>query len=168
MPGGLLVIVPFPVKLTATGTRERRPPAIAAVTDRARDIDTTHAPLPEQAPPQTTGFALGVRVTATPAPYDPTHASPQTIPGTSLVTEPPTAATASEYTVSGGANVAVTERGLLMITVHCPVPEHAPPQPANVQPGVGVADSATLLSVAKEREHVGPQSMPPGVLVTRP
>ncbi len=50
--------------------------------------------------------------------------------------------------MSGGANVAVTVRGSAIVTEHEPVPVHAPVQPENDQPGVGVAVSVTVLSVA--------------------
>jgi len=47
--------------------------------------------------------------------------------------------------VPGGANVAVTARGASIVVWQLPVPEHEPPQPANVQPGVGVAVSVTAV-----------------------
>jgi hypothetical protein len=93
-------------------------------------------------------------VTSTPAPNDPTHASPQLIPGMSLATEPPAVPTASWYTVSGGANVAVTERGLFMVTMHVPVPVQAPDQPEKDQPGIGLAVRVTSLS-ARSRSRLG-------------
>ena len=42
-------------------------------------------------------------------------------------------------------NVAVTFCTAFMVTVHIPVPEQAPPQPAKVEPEVGAAVSVTLL-----------------------
>jgi hypothetical protein len=160
-------IDPFPVTLTASGAREGCVPPIAAVTERARVIGTTQAPVPVHAPPHATG-PDAVSVTSTPAPKDATQASPQTMPGTSLVTDPPPAATAKANTVSGGAKVAVTARGSSILTEHPPVPVHAPVQPVNDQPGVGDADSVTVLSVANIAEHVAPQLMPAGWLVTVP
>ena len=44
----------------------------------------------------------------------------------------------------------------------------APDQPANDQPGVGIAMSVTVLSVANCAVQVAPQSIPPGWLVTFP
>ena len=87
-----LTIVPFPVTLTASGLCVGWTPPMAAVTERARVTGTTQAPLPVQAPPQFTG-PDAVNVTGTPAPNEATQAAPQTIPGTSLVTVPPAAAT---------------------------------------------------------------------------
>jgi hypothetical protein len=90
------------------------------------------------------------------------------MPGTSLVTDPPAAATATAYTVSGGANVAVTARGSAIFTEHWPVPVQAPVQPVKDQPGVGVAVSVTVLSVGNVAEQVGLHVMPAGWLVTVP
>ena len=42
-------------------------------------------------------------------------------------------------------NVAVTLSGALITTEHGPVPEHAPPQPANAEPLVAVAVSVTAV-----------------------
>jgi hypothetical protein len=162
-----LTIEPFPVTLTANGLCVGWMPPMAAVTERARVTGTTHAPLPVHAPPQATG-PDAVNVTGTPAPNDATHAAPQTIPGTSLVTVPPPAATTTAKTVSGGANVAVTVRGSAIVTEHDPVPVQAPVQPENDQPGVGVPVSVTVLSVANCAVQVAPQSIPPGWLVTFP
>jgi hypothetical protein len=160
-------IEPFPVTLTASGAREGCVPPMAAVTERARVTGTTHAPVPVHAPPHATG-PDAVSVTGTPAPKEATQASPQTMPGTSLVTDPPAAATATANTVSGGANVAVTARGSAILTEQGPVPVQPPVQPVNDQPGVGDAVSVTVLSVGNIAEQVGPQLMPPGWLVTVP
>ena len=54
------------------------------------------------------------------------------------------------------------------MTVHAPLPEHAPPHSAKLQPGIGVAVNVTALSVGKSAEQVGPQSIRDGLLVTRP
>jgi hypothetical protein len=48
------------------------------------------------------------------------------------------------------------------------VPEQAPLQPANVDGGVGVAVSLTIVSKAKSKKQVEPQLMPVGKLVTVP
>ena len=55
-----------------------------------------------------------------------------------------------------------------MFTGQEPAPEHAPDQPENFQPGVGIATSVTVLSVANCAVQVAPQSIPPGWLVTFP
>lgn len=48
------------------------------------------------------------------------------------------------------------------------VPEHAPDQPPNTLPVVAAAVSATLWPAVKEAEHVLPQLIPDGLLVTVP
>ncbi len=49
-----------------------------------------------------------------------------------------------------------------------PVPEHAPLQPANVEPARGEADRVTLVPELKLDEQVLPQLIPVGLLVTVP
>jgi hypothetical protein len=55
-----------------------------------------------------------------------------------------------------------------MVTEHPAVPVHAPPQPAKTHPVSGVALSATTVPRAYVAEHVEPQLMPAGLLVTVP
>jgi hypothetical protein len=45
--------------------------------------------------------------------------------------------------VLDGVKVAVTDFAELIVTVHVPVPEHAPPHPVNDNPGAGVAVNVT-------------------------
>jgi hypothetical protein len=65
-------------------------------------------------------------------------------------------------------NVAVTEVLAVRFTVHVAVPVHPPVHPANVEPELGVAVSATAVPLAKLALHVVPQLMPEGLLVTVP
>lgn len=56
----------------------------------------------------------------------------QLIPPTLLVTEPEPAPAVATFTgKEAGMNVALTDCAEFIVTVHVPVPEHAPPQPAN-------------------------------------
>jgi hypothetical protein len=71
--------------------------------------------------------------------------------------------------------VAVTLLGVLaaapvsMVTLQLlAVPEHAPPQPANVEPAAGVAARTTVDAVRKNASQVTPHSIPAGVLDTVP
>ena len=64
--------------------------------------------------------------------------------------------------------LAVTERLLLKVTVHEPVPLQSPDQPENAEPTLGAAVKVTLVSTAKLCVHVDPQSMPLGVLLMLP
>src|SRR5881296_3542383 len=55
------------------------------------------------------------------------------------------------------------------VTVQVPVPEQPPPlQPVKVEPAAGVAVKVTAVPPANAAEHVGPQEMPAGALVTVP
>lgn len=67
------------------------------------------------------------------------------------------------------ANVAVTDVAPLTVTVQLPVPEQpAPLQPVKVEPVLARAVSVTCVSAVKLAEHVRPQAMPAGELVTVP
>lgn len=64
--------------------------------------------------------------------------------------------------------VALTDCAEFIVTLQAPVPLQAPPQPANVEPESGVAAKLTTVPLAKLAEHVVPQEIPEGVLVTVP
>ena len=67
------------------------------------------------------------------------------------------------------ANVAVTVVSAVSVTWQVLVPEQPPPdQPVNVEPDPGVAVSVTWVPFANCAEHVEPQSIPAGELVTVP
>ena len=63
---------------------------------------------------------------------------------------------------------ALTEAAAFMVTLQAPVPLHAPPQPAKVEPELGVADKFTTVPLAKLAEQVVPQEIPAGELVIVP
>ena len=55
------------------------------------------------------------------------------------------------------------------VTVQVPVPEQPPPlQPEKVEPAAGVAVRVMAVPLANAAEHVAPQAMPTGLLVTVP
>jgi len=63
----------------------------------------------------------------------------------------------------------VTVVAALSVTVQVPAPEQPPPlQPEKVDPAAGVAVKVTALPLANGAEHVAPQAMPAGLLVTVP
>src|SRR4051812_2934990 len=68
----------------------------------------------------------------------------------------------------GGPKEAPRLVGTVIVTVQLPNPVHAPLQPLNSIPASGVAESVTAVPYAKAAEHVGPQLIPAGALVTRP
>jgi hypothetical protein len=74
--------------------------------------------------------------------------------------------------VSGGIelaeNIAETLCAAFIVTVQPPVPLHAPPQPAKLDPAAGVAVKVTCVPAPKLALHVVPQLIPPGELVTMP
>jgi len=78
--------------------------------------------------------------------------------------------TVIEESAAGGMelNVALTDFAASMVTLQAPVPLQAPLQPANVEPESGVAAKLTTVPLAKLAEHVVPQEIPEGVLVTAP
>lgn len=63
---------------------------------------------------------------------------------------------------------AVTERALVMLTVHVPVPVQAPPHPVNVDVPSATAASVTRVPWAKGAPQVAPHVMPAGAEVTVP
>ncbi len=69
---------------------------------------------------------------------------------------------------SGVEKRALTEMGKFVVTLHVPVPLHAPPHPAKIYPGLGVAVRVTEVPGAKLPVQVPPQLMPAGTLVTVP
>src|SRR5207247_665997 len=67
------------------------------------------------------------------------------------------------------AKVAVTVVAALSVTVQVPVPEQPPPlQPLKIEPAAGAAVRVTGVPVANAAEHVAPQEIPAGLLVTVP
>ena len=55
------------------------------------------------------------------------------------------------------------------VTVQVPVPEQPPPlQPLNVEPVAGAAVRVMAVPLANAAEHVVPQEIPAGLLVTVP
>jgi hypothetical protein len=68
-----------------------------------------------------------------------------------------------------GPNVAVTVTLALGVTVQIPMPEQPPPlQPENTEPLAAVALRAMFVPLEKLAEHLVPQLMPAGLLVTVP
>ena len=74
-----------------------------------------------------------------------------------------------DATVPPALNVAVTVWPFpLAVSVHAPVPLHAPLHPANVEPVAGVAVNWTEAPLPKFALHIAPQVTPGGLLVTVP
>lgn len=146
-----------------------------AVTLRASVMGTVQVPVPEQpAPlqPAKTEVAAGVAVSVTiePARKEPLQTAPQEMPGVTLVTTPePVPARPTVSVVLGArSKTAVTLCGAFMPTTQAPVPEQAPDQPTNVDPGKAVAESVTEVPETTLALQDRPQSIPAGVLATVP
>lgn len=96
--------------------------------------------------------------------------APHEIPAGALVTVPvpaPALVTATAYIV--WANVAVTLWAELTVKEQVPVPEHPPPlQPVKLDPAEGAALNTTEVVTPYVTEHVVPQLIPAGALVTAP
>ena len=65
-------------------------------------------------------------------------------------------------------NVAVTAFAASIVTMHDPVPVHAPLQPANVEAPSGVAVNVTTVPVSNDALQVAPHVIPAGEEVTDP
>jgi hypothetical protein len=114
--------------------------------------------------------AAAVSVTDAPPLKDAEQVEPQLIPAGELVTVPDPAPAGVTVSVCGtAANVAVTLRAAVMLTVQVVVlPVQSPDQLVNVDPAPGAAVRVTDVPLLKDAEHVEPQLIPAGELVTEP
>ena len=179
IPAGVLVTVPEPDVVTDTVTCGAV--ANVAVTRGAdAPIVKLHVPVPVQSPlhPVNTEPAAGVAVKATAVPETMgalVHV-PEVTPAVEVqliepvpVTVPvPVPAPATEIGKVVGVKLALTEFAVLMVTVHAPVPEQAPPQPENAEPAAGVGVKVTEVPLGKSKEQTAPQLIPAGALTTEP
>jgi len=136
---------------------------------------TVQAPVPEQPPPLQPlkvepAAGAAVSVTAVPLGKLATHVALQVMPVGALVTVPlPAPAGVTVSVKVWSVKVAVTVVAAETVTVQAPVPEQAPPlQPLKVEPAAGAAVSVTAVPLVKLAEHVAPQVIPVGALVTVP
>jgi len=111
-----------------------------------------------------------VRVTRVPEVNETEQVVPQLRPAGELVTVPLPVPPLLTVSAKGACmKVAVTEAAAFMVTTQVPEPVQPPPlQPAKVDPADGVALSVTTVPDVNEVEHVVPQLMPEGELVTVP
>jgi hypothetical protein len=145
-----------------------------AVTDFAASIVTlqgfavpVHAPLqePKEEPPA----GVAVSVTMLPSRKLAEHVLPQSMPAGVLVTTPvPRPPVLTVRVRVWAVNVADTLLAAVIATEQEPVPVHAPLQPENAYPAAGVAVRPTFVPCVNKAEHVPPQEMPAGLLVTVP
>ena len=174
MPVGALVTVPLPAPDLVTVSAKELCMKVA-VTAAAAFIVTVQGPVPVQPPPLQPvnvdpAAGVAVRVTAVPLVNAAAHVAPQETPAGALVTVPlPAPAVVSVSVKDWSAKVAETLCAALIVTEHVPVPVQPPPlQPVKVEPAAGAAVRETDAPVVKGAEHVAPQEMPAGLLVTVP
>jgi hypothetical protein len=149
-----------------------------ALTDFAAFMVTVQVPVPEQPPPlQPVNVAVAegtaVKVTSVPLLNDAEQVAPQLMPAGELTTspgpKPERSAVRTKLEVEVlRAKLALTDLAALIVTVQAPVPEQLPLQPVKVAVADGVAVSVTTVLLVNEAEHVVPQEIPAGLLVTVP
>jgi len=174
MPAGALVTVPDPVPALVT-VSVKGCSVNVAVTVCAAFTVTVQVPVPVQPPPLQPAnvepvAGVAVRVTAVPLANGEEQVVPHEMPAGELVTVPDPVPALVSVSVKGcSANVAVTVCAAFTVTLQVPVPVQPPPlQPVNVEPVAGVALNVTAVPVVNDVEHVVPQEIPAGVLVTVP
>jgi len=146
-----------------------------AVTEVAAFIVTLQVPVPVQPPPLQPvnvepAAGAAVRVTTVPVVKEVEQVAPQEMPAGTLVTAPlPPPDLVTVRAKDDCMKVAVTEVAAFIVTLQVPVPVQPPPlQPVKVEPAPGAAVSVTTVPGVKEAEHVAPQEIPAGLLVTVP
>src|SRR5207244_96694 len=174
MPAGALVTVPAPAPLLLTVSVKVCTAKVAVTVVAALSV-TVQVPVPEQLPPLQPvkvepAAGAADKVTAVPLAYVAAQVAPQAMPAGTLVTVPAPAPVLLTVSVKVcTAKVAVTVVAALNVTVQVPVPEQPPPlQPVKVEPATGAAVRVTGVPVANAAEHVTPQEMAVGALVTVP
>src|SRR5438093_1194333 len=174
IPAGALVTVPVPAPVLLT-VSEKLCSAKVAVTVVAAPSVTEHVPVPVQPPPLQPvkvepAAGVAVSVTAVPLANVAEQVVPQAMPAGALVTVPVPAPLGLTVNVKVcSAKLAATVVAAPSVTEQVPVPAQPPPlQPVKVEPAAGAAVSVTAVPLANEAEHVVPQEMPAGALVTVP
>jgi hypothetical protein len=166
IPEGDEVTVPPPVPFLLTA----RPNWITlklADTDSAVSMVTEQVPVPLHAPDQPMNVDVppgaAVSVTTVPLAKLKEHVGPQLIPEGDEVTVPspvPVLATFNPFWTT--LKLAVTELAAFMVTVHGPIPLHAPVHPVNVDAPSAAGVRVTMAPVVKLAVHVAPQLIPAG------
>jgi phage tail protein X len=174
LPGVVVTVEELPCPIPIVTGLELLNEAVTAV---AAVTVTTHVPVPLHPPPLhpanvDPSDAAAVNVTCVPLAKFAEQVVGQLIPAGALVTVPdpvPASATVNAKLFVLVLKVAVTVVAAVNVTTQVPVPVHPPPlHPANVEPSAGLAVSVTCVPLAKLAEHVDPQLIPDGLLVTVP
>ena len=167
----------FSTVVAATSGLSVKPPVAenAAATVVAALSVTVQVPMPEQPPPLQPvkvepAVVVAVKATGVLPEKPAEQVAPQETPAGLLVTVPAPAPVLETVNVKDcDVKVAVTVAAALIPTVHVRLPPQPPPlQPVKVEPAAGVAVKVTKEPAANEAEHVLPQEMPAGALLTVP
>jgi hypothetical protein len=175
MPAGELVTVPVPVPALVTVSVKDACMKVA-VTDVAAVTVTAQVPVPVGQPPPLQPVKMdpaagaAVRVTTVPVVTVVEQVVPQLIPAGELVTVPvPAPALVTVSAKDACMKVAVTVVAAFTVTVQeVAVPLQPPLQPLKTDPAAGAAVKVTAVPFVYDPEHVVPQLMPAGLLVTVP
>jgi hypothetical protein len=166
IPEGDEVTVPPPVPVLAT-LNPFWTTSKLAVTELAEPMVTVQGPFPLHAPDQPVNVDVppgaAVSVTTVPLAKLKEHVGPQLIPEGDEVTVPspvPVLATFNPFWTT--LKLAVTELAAFMVTVHGPIPLHAPVHPVNVDAPSAAGVRVTMAPVVKLAVHVAPQLIPAG------
>jgi hypothetical protein len=139
------------------------------VTVFALSIVTVHDPVPLHAPPQPTKncpvAGIAVNVMVVPAAKVSLQSVPQVMPVPATMPLP-VVETFNVYMFV--VNVAVTDLAASIVTMHEPVPVHAPLQPVKVEPVAGVAVSVTDVPYGYDSLQSVPHEMPVPLIVPLP
>ena len=152
IPVGLLVTVPAPGPAVVTVTAKLG--VKVAVTAVAAVIVSTHVAVPLQPPPlqpvnADPAAGIAVSVTTVPALYVSEQSAPQAIPAGLLVTVPPPVPALVTVSVNClRVKEAVTDFAASIVSVHAPVPVHAPLHPVKSELAAAVAVSVTTVPAA--------------------
>jgi hypothetical protein len=174
LPGVVVTVEELPCPIPIVTGLELLNVAVTAV---AAVTVTTQVPAPAHPPPLhpanvDPSDGAAVNVTCAPLAKFAEQVVGQLIPAGALVTVPdpvPASATVNAKLFVLVLKVAVTVVAAVNVTTHVPVPVHPPPlHPVNVEPSAGLAISVTCVPLAKLAEHVDPQLIPDGLLVTVP
>ena len=172
IPAGALVTVPLPAPLGLTiSVKSGTKVAVTVVFAPSVTVQVLVLEQPPPLQPVKVEPAVGVAVSVTTVPLvnEAEHDAPQAMPVGALVTVPLPAPLGLTVSVKSGTKVAVTVVSAPSVTVHGPVPAQPPPlQPVKAKPALGVAVSVTAVPLANVAEHVAPQAIPAGALVTVP
>jgi len=174
IPAGELVTVPLPAPDLVTVSAKDDWMKVA-VTEVAAFIVTLQVPVPVQPPPLQPvnvepAAGAAVRVTTVPVVKEVEQVAPQEMPAGTLVTAPlPPPDLVTVRAKDDCMKVAVTEVGAFIVALQVAAPVQPQPlQPVKVEPAPGAAVSVTTVPGVKEAEHVAPQEIPAGLLVTVP